>query len=101
MPRKIQNRKITRDSGSRTNYFSDDIVSSPSDIQRTIDTIADKVDSETGRVEKSDATTSEGSIRAVKGKKNWFLEIKTSDGWIRSAEEIDNVPLFKIKDKNS
>ena len=101
MPRKIQNRRITRDSGARTNYFGDDPVNSQSDIQKTIDTIADKVDSETGRVEKSDATTSEGSIRAVKGKKNWFLEIKTSDGWIRSAEEISGTPLFEIKNKNS
>ena len=38
--RKTQNRKVTRDTGSRINYFGDEPVSSPSDIQKTIDTIA-------------------------------------------------------------
>ena len=94
--RKVQNRKVTRDAGSRINYFGDESVSSPSDIQKTIDTIADKVDSETGRVEKSNASSEEGTLRTVKDKSKWYLEIKTSDGWVRSAEDT-----FVIKNKNS
>lgn len=94
--RKQQNRKTTRDTGSRINYYGDENVSSPSDIQKTIDTIADKVDSETGRVEKSNATSAEGTLRTVKDKSNWYLEIKTSDGWIRSADNT-----FVIKNKKS
>lgn len=94
--RKQQNRKVTRDTGTRTNYFSEEQISSPSDIQRTIDTIADKVDSETGRVEKSNASSVEGTIRTVKDKSKWYLEVKTSDGWIRSADNT-----FVVKDKNS
>ena len=94
--RKTQNRKVTRDTGSRINYFGDEPVSSPSDIQKTIDTIADKVDSETGRVEESNSLSEEGTFRTVKDKNDWYLEIKTNDGWIRSADDT-----FVIKDKNS
>ena len=93
--RKVQNRKVTRDAGSRINYFGDEPVSSPSDIQKTIDTIADKVDSETGRVEESNSLSEEGTFRTVKDKNDWYLEIKTSDGWIRSADNT-----FAIKNKN-
>ena len=61
-----------------------------------ISNIADKVDSETGRVEKSNASSEEGTLRTVKDKSKWYLEIKTSDGWVRSAEDT-----FIIKNKNS
>jgi len=93
--RKTQNRKVTRDTGSRTNYFSDENVQVQSDLQTTIDKIADKVDSETGRVEESNSLSEEGTFRTVKDKNDWYLEIKTSDGWIRSADNT-----FVIKNKN-
>ena len=38
--RKQQNRKTTRDTGTRTNYFSEEQISSPSAIQRTIDYVS-------------------------------------------------------------
>ena len=93
--RKIQNRRTTRSTGSRTNYFSDENVQVQSDLQTTIDKIADKVDSETGRVEESNSLSEEGTFRTVKDKNDWYLEIKTSDGWIRSADNT-----FVIKNKN-
>ena len=94
--RKRQNRRATRSTGSRTNYFSDENVQVQSDLQTTIDKIADKVDSETGRVEESNSLSEEGTFRTVKDKNDWYLEIKTSDGWVRSAEDT-----FVIKNKNS
>jgi len=93
--RKIQNRRTTRSTGSRTNYFSEENVQVQSDLQTTIDKIADKVDSETGRVEESNSLSEEGTFRTVKDKNDWYLEIKTSDGWIRSADNT-----FLIKNKN-
>tara|TARA_R100000231_G_C5246658_1_gene141438 strand:- start:264 stop:551 length:288 start_codon:yes stop_codon:yes gene_type:complete len=93
--RKRQNRRTTRSTGSRTNYFSDENVQVQSDLQTTIDKIADKVDSETGRVEESNSLSEEGTFRTVKDKNDWYLEIKTSDGWIRSADNT-----FVIKNKN-
>tara|TARA_Y100000592_G_C5477311_1_gene323085 strand:+ start:3728 stop:4015 length:288 start_codon:yes stop_codon:yes gene_type:complete len=93
--RKRQNRRATRSTGSRTNYFSDENVQVQSDLQTTIDKIADKVDSETGRVEESNSLSEEGTFRTVKDKNDWYLEIKTSDGWIRSADNT-----FVIKNKN-
>lgn len=93
--RKRQNRKTTRSTGNRTNYFSDENVQVQSDLQTTIDKIADKVDSETGRVEESNSLSEEGTFRTVKDKNDWYLEIKTSDGWIRSADNT-----FVIKNKN-
>ena len=93
--RKKQNRRTTRSTGSRTNYFSDENVQVQSDLQTTIDKIADKVDSETGRVEESNSLSEEGTFRTVKDKNDWYLEIKTSDGWIRSADNT-----FVIKNKN-
>tara|TARA_R100000278_G_C5461532_1_gene161068 strand:- start:208 stop:495 length:288 start_codon:yes stop_codon:yes gene_type:complete len=94
--RKIQNRKTTRSTGNRTNYFSDEDVQVQSDLQTTIDNIADKVDSETGRVEKDSSVSSEGTLRTVKDSNSWYLEIKTKEGWIRSVENT-----FVTKDKNS
>ena len=93
--RKRQNRRTTRSTGSRTNYFSDENVQVQSDLQTTIDKIADKVDSETGRVEESNSLSEEGTFRTVKDKNDWYLEIKTRDGWIRSADNT-----FVIKNKN-
>ena len=93
--RKRQNRRTTRSTGSRTNYFSDENVQVQSDLQTTIDKIANKVDSETGRVEESNSLSEEGTFRTVKDKNDWYLEIKTSDGWIRSADNT-----FVIKNKN-
>lgn len=93
--RKRQNRRTTRSTGNRTNYFSDENVQVQSDLQTTIDKIADKVDSETGRVEESNSLSEEGTFRTVKDKNDWYLEIKTSDGWIRSADNT-----FAIKNKN-
>jgi hypothetical protein len=93
--RKRQNRKTTRSTGNRTNYFSDENVQVQSDLQTTIDKIANKVDSETGRVEESNSLSEEGTFRTVKDKNDWYLEIKTRDGWIRSADNT-----FVIKNKN-
>ena len=93
--RKRQNRRTTRSTGSRTNYFSDENVQVQSDLQTTIDKIANKVDSETGRVEESNSLSEEGTFRTVKDKNDWYLEIKTRDGWIRSADNT-----FVIKNKN-
>ena len=93
--RKISNRKTTKSVGSRTNIYSEDSDMTQSDLQRTVDGIAEKVDTETGRVESGSSKGVEGSFRAVKEKNEWYLEIKTSDGWIKSQEGA-----FKIKDKN-
>lgn len=93
--RKRQNRRTTRSTGNRTNYFSDENVQVQSDLQTTIDKIANKVDSETGRVEESNSLSEEGTFRTVKDKNDWYLEIKTRDGWIRSADNT-----FVIKNKN-
>ena len=93
--RKISNRKATKSVGSRTNIYSDSSEMTQSDLQRTVDGIAEKVDSETGRVESDSSKGAEGSVRAVKEKNEWYLEVKTSDGWIKSLEGA-----FKIKDKN-
>jgi len=93
--RKISNRKTSRSVGSRTNLYSDEQDMTQADLQRTVDNIADKVDSETGRVESDSSKGAEGSVRAVKEKNDWYLEVKTSDGWIKSA-----TGTFNIKNKN-
>ena len=100
MPAKVQNRKAVRSVGSRMNPYSEDVNKREStDLQSTVETIADKVDGAVGTIEQSESTGSAGSMRFVKDSQNWYLEFKTEDGWVRS----DNSSLsgFALRAKNS
>jgi len=82
--------------GRRFNPFGPDDETAVTELQDTLEKIAEKVDSKSGTVEKSDSAGLEGSLRAVKSKNDWYLEMKTEEGWIRSS-----VGSFTLKDKNS
>jgi hypothetical protein len=93
--RKIQNRSESRPDVSDFNPFSEETSNSSGAMQRLIETISDKTDSPSGKLERPSSTGAEGSIRAIKDKKDWYIEFKTADGWIRS----DNTSAsgFKLK----
>tara|TARA_Y100000361_G_C10853152_1_gene185450 strand:+ start:141 stop:431 length:291 start_codon:yes stop_codon:yes gene_type:complete len=95
MAKKVQNRTEHRTDASDFNVFSDDTSVSANGLQRLIEKVSEKVDTSSGKVEKSADRGSEGSIRAVKDKTNWYLEFKTADGWIRS--DSSTASGFKLK----
>jgi len=100
MSEKIQNRKAVRSVGSRMNPYSKDGTNREStDLQSTIESIADKVDSAVGTVEQQQSEGSSGSIRFIKDKIDWYLEFKTSDGWVRSSNS--STSGFILRDKKS
>ena len=94
--KKSINKKVARAVGRRFNVFGEDDSMNVSDLQGTLEKIADKVDTKSGTVEQSSGSGLEGSLRAVKSKNDWFIEMKTEEGWIRSS-----VGSFSLKDKNS
>jgi len=97
--KKVPLRRATRAVGSRFNMYSnEEDKRGGSDLKETIETIADKVDTATGRVDTSDNTGSTGAFRVVKQKNLWYVEIKSGDGWIRS--DNTSVSGFKLKDKS-
>mgnify|MGYP003627292923 CR=1 FL=1 len=98
MPEKVQNRKVTRSVGSRMNPYSEDGTNRESaDLQKTVEAIADKVDTAVGAVEERQSAGSLGSMRFVKDKKDWYLEFKTEDGWVRSDNSSSSG--FILRDK--
>tara|TARA_R110000796_G_scaffold58309_6_gene134664 strand:+ start:874 stop:1176 length:303 start_codon:yes stop_codon:yes gene_type:complete len=100
MAEKVQNRKATRSVGSRLNPFSEDATKRDgADLEKTINQIAEKVDSAIGTVEKQGDAGTSGSMRFVKDKKDWYLEVKTEDGWIRSSNS--SISGFILRDKAS
>jgi len=98
--RKVPLKRAIRAVGSRFNMYSEEQESARggSDLKETIETIADKVDTATGRVDTSDNTGSAGAFRVVKQKNLWYVEIKSGDGWIRS--DNSSVSGFILKDKS-
>lgn len=100
MAQKVQNRKATRSVGSRMNPYSKDGTNRESaDLQNTIEAIADKVDSAIGAVEQQQSTGSSGAMRIIKDKRDWYLEFKTDDGWVRSSNS--SASGFILRDKSS
>ena len=93
--RKIQNRSESRPDVSDFNPFSDESSNSSGAVQRLIETISDKTDASSGKIERPSSTGAEGSIRAIKDKKDWYIEFKTADGWIRSNSS--SASGFKLK----
>ena len=93
--RKIQNRSESRPDVSDFNPFSDESSNSSGAVQRLIETISDKTDASSGKMERPSSTGTEGSIRAIKDKKDWYIEFKTADGWIRSNNS--SASGFKLK----
>lgn len=93
--RKIQNRSESRPDVSDFNPFSDESSNSSGSVQRLIETISDKTDASSGKMERPSSTGIEGSIRAIKDKKDWYIEFKTADGWIRSNNS--SASGFKLK----
>lgn len=93
--RKIQNRSESRPDVSDFNPFSDESSNSSGAVQRLIETISDKTDASSGKMERPSSTGIEGSIRAIKDKKDWYIEFKTADGWIRSNNS--SASGFKLK----
>ena len=93
--RKIQNRGESRPDVSDFNPFSEETTNSSGAMQRIIEKISDKTDSPSGKQERPSSTGAEGSIRAIKDKKDWYIEFKTADGWIRSNNS--SASGFKLK----
>ena len=93
--RKVQNRTESRPDVSDFNPFSDETTNASGAIQRIIEKVSEKTDKITGRAEKDSATGAEGSIRAIKDLNDWYIEIKTADGWIRS--DSSTASGFKLK----
>lgn len=92
-------KKTVRGVGSRFNLYSEEDSTTESELQGTVEKIAEKVDSDTGRVEKSGRSGIAGALRAVKDKNHWYIEIKTEDGWIRSSNSTPSG--FILRDKSS
>ena len=100
MPAKVQNRKRTRSVGSRMNPYGEDGTNRESaDLQSTVEAISDKVDGSIGTAEQPHSVGTEGSLRFIKDSKNWYLEFKTDDGWVRSSNS--SVSGFALRDKAS
>lgn len=100
MAQKVQNRKVTRSVGSRMNPYSKDGTNRESaDLQGTIEAMADKIDSAIGTVEQQTSAGTFGSMRFIKDKKDWYLEFKTEDGWVRSNNS--SASGFILREKNS
>jgi len=94
--KKTINKRVSRAVGRRFNLFGDDDSGNVSELQDIVEKISEKVDTDSGRVEKPASSGLVGSIRSVKSKNEWFVEIKTDEGWIRSS-----AGSFMLKDKNS
>ena len=94
--KKIINKRVSRAVGRRFNLFGEEDAGNVSELQDIVEKIAEKVDTGSGRVEKPASSGLVGSIRSVKSKNEWFVEIKTDEGWIRSSSGS-----FALKDKNS
>jgi len=93
--RKVQNRTESRPDVSDFNPFSDETTNASGAIQRIIEKVSEKTDKATGRAERGSETGIGGSIRAIKDKSDWYIEIKTADGWIRS--DSSTASGFKLK----
>jgi len=97
---KVQNIKATRSVGSRLNPFSEDASKRDgTDLQNTVNAMAEKVDSDIGTVEKQGNSGTSGSMRFVKDKQDWYLEFKTEEGWVRSNNS--STSGFTLRDKGS
>jgi len=92
---------VVRSTGQRVNHYGESSDNSRgfSDLEYTINKIAEKVDTPTGTVEKTDDMGNAGEFRVVKDKKTYFLEIRTEDGWIRS--DNSTASGFSLKGKAS
>jgi hypothetical protein len=86
------NKKAARAVGRRFNLFSDDDSTNVSELQDVIEKLSEKVDENRGST--SSDRGLEGSIRTVKAKNEWFIEIKSEEGWLRSS-----AGSFALKDK--
>ena len=88
--------RAVRGVGKRFNPYSDDDSNTQSELQNVVEKIAEKVDSKPGRVSKGGKDGLVGSLRVTKEKNDWYVEVKTEDGWLRSTQGI-----FTLKKRNS